>query len=208
MAAAIARTQPARDARVRTRGGVAGQGAVTGKNAHERVLEIAGRAESFVEIRLRGTLDNLHHRVRELGTDIAEANAFPAGVPAANFDHVLAIHREVARQQIEKEHAKAVDVGAEGGAAALEELGRDIRRRAGELRRGVCVGRTHTAEVHQHDPSAHLAHHVLRLDVAVHQAGTMERRQRAAQIDADPGDLAAHSSDRARRSRWRASRLR
>ena len=41
-----------------------------------------------------------------LGRTSRAANAFPAGVAAANFDHVLAIHREVARQQIEKEHAK------------------------------------------------------------------------------------------------------
>ena len=35
------------------------------------------------------------------------------------------------------------------------------------------------AEVHQHDPPALVAHHVVRLDVAVHQAGAVHRRERA-----------------------------
>ena len=41
------------------------------------------------------------------------------------------------------------------------------------------------AEVHQHEAAALLAHDVLRLDVAVHQAGLVDRRQRAAQLLAD-----------------------
>src|SRR5207249_6081447 len=41
------------------------------------------------------------------------------------------------------------------------------------------------AEIHQDDPAPLLAHHVLRLDVAVHETGAVDRRERAAQLDAD-----------------------
>ncbi len=46
------------------------------------------------------------------------------------------------------------------------------------------------AEVHQHEAAALLAHHVLRLDVAVHQAGVVDGGDGAAQILADQGRFA------------------
>ena len=41
------------------------------------------------------------------------------------------------------------------------------------------------AEVHQHRPPALFAHDIVRLDVAVQQAGAMHRGQRAAQVQTD-----------------------
>jgi hypothetical protein len=46
------------------------------------------------------------------------------------------------------------------------------------------------AEVHQDDAAADFTHHVVRLDVAMHQARSMECGQRSTQIDADARDLA------------------
>ena len=50
--------------------------------------------------------------------------------------------------------------------------------------------RLRPAEVHQDDSAAELAHDVVRLDVAVQQAGGVKRGQRAAEIDPDAGRLA------------------
>jgi hypothetical protein len=51
--------------------------------------------------------------------------------------------------------------------------------------------RLRAAEIHQHRAPAGLAHHVVRLDVAVQQPGGVEGGERAAEIDADAGHLAS-----------------
>ena len=183
---------PSRTRRPRTRPRRVGarRGAVTRKDPHQGVFEIAGRAEPLATIDGGCTLDNLDDSIGKLGADIAQAHAFAAGMAAADFGDILSVYREVARQEIEQQHAEAVDVSAEGSATPFKELRCDVRGRARELRRGVRVRCPHAAEVHQHDAPAHLPHHVLGLDVAVDKVGTMERGERPAQIDADSGNLA------------------
>ena len=55
--------------------------------------------------------------------------------------------------------------------------------RLAQARRELGAG----AEVHEDRPAALLAHHVLRLDVAVHEAAAVDRGERLAEIDADGG---------------------
>ena len=56
-------------------------------------------------------------------------------------------------------------------------------------------GQPRGAEVGQDDSAAALTHHVLRFDVAVDEAGPVDRRQRAAEIDRDEqGFLGAERS--------------
>ena len=57
------------------------------------------------------------------------------------------------------------------------------------------------AEIHQHQPAVVGHHDVLRFDIAVQEAGRVDRRHRAAQLDADPCDL------RRRKRRALAERL-
>ncbi len=70
---------------------------------------------------------------------------------------------------------------------ALEEFGSHVERSAGQVRgRLACLRRPRAAEVHEDDAPAHFAHHVVGLDVAMKQRRALQRRQRAAQIDAMP----------------------
>ncbi len=86
---------------------------------------------------------------------------------------------------MEQQHAEAVDVQSDRRLAAAQQLGREVQRRARQpaTRRGA--GRVHVLprpEVHQHEAPALLAHDVLRLDVAMHEPGLVDRRQRTAQF--------------------------
>ena len=69
----------------------------------------------------------------------------------------------------------------------VEHFGRQVERRAGEARDAARAGVAQLAgaEVHQDDAAALLAHHVLRLDVAMDEAGAVDGGERAAQILAD-----------------------
>ena len=98
------------------------------------------------------------------------------------FDRVLACHHPV------EQDSEAVDVGRARGRPPVEELGREIERRAGECRStSRSAGRElrARAEVHQDRPAAFLAHDVLRLDVAVDEAAAVNRGERLAEIHAD-----------------------
>ena len=92
------------------------------------------------------------------------------------------------RDQVEQQHAQAVQIALHRGALAAEDLGREVERRADEPigARQLFAG----AEIHQDDAAAALAHDVLRLDVAMQQAGAVHRRERRTQIEADEGRLA------------------
>ena len=71
-------------------------------------------------------------------------------------------------------------------AGGRRKVRREIQRRPRQCR--VMVGSSRLAaraEIHQHDPAAVFAHHVLGLDVAMDDAGAMTAEKRAAEIDAD-----------------------
>ena len=53
----------------------------------------------------------------------------------------------------------------------------------------ICASDFAGAEIHEHDPAAGFAHHVVRLDVAVQQPGLVHRGHGTAQIDADERSL-------------------
>jgi hypothetical protein len=62
---------------------------------------------------------------------------------------------------------------------------------------GALVEPAANAEIHEDNPTAPLAHDVVRLHVAVHDARLMDGRKRAADVLADQGGLAV--PQRARR---------
>ena len=88
-----------------------------------------------------------------------------------------------------EQHSETVDIGADARRMPVEHLGREIERGAGDGLALDAATRTACAEVHQHDPAAFFAHHVVRLDVAVREAGTMDRGERPAEVLADRGSL-------------------
>ncbi len=159
--------------------------------ASERVLELTGGMKSIARIVRCRAFDNLHHALRKLRTQIAQSRPCAARVRLFQLGEGSGLDRTPSRQQIEKEHAKAVDVARNTGRAAFEKLRRHVGGSAGKVRRHLArLRRPRAAEIHEHDTAADLPHHVLRLDVAMEKRGGLQRRERPAQIDADPNDFA------------------
>ncbi len=102
-----------------------------------------------------------------------------------------ALDRIVLGDQVVEQHAEAVDVGGRGRRSAAQALGAQIQRRAGEQVESGCrrLHRSAGAEVHEDDAAALLAHHVVRLDVAVDEALGVDGGERAAQRPADDDRL-------------------
>jgi hypothetical protein len=95
-----------------------------------------------------------------------------------------AVNRVGLRQQVEQQHAEAVDVTRSGGLLEAEDLGRHVDRRPERYSPGRTIGLRQPppgAEVHQHEAAAILAHDVLRLDVVVDHLRGMDGRQGPAQ---------------------------
>ena len=88
-----------------------------------------------------------------------------------------ALDRVRTGQQVVEQHADAVDVARRRSARAVEQLRRQIERRAGEA---GCAGAQFAAgtEIHQHHPSIVCQHDVVRFDIAVQEAGRVDGRQR------------------------------
>ncbi len=102
--------------------------------------------------------------------------------------HRAGVHWELPGDEIEQQHAEAVEIALHRRALAAENLGREVERRPDEA---VGAGKLLAgAEIHEHQAPAALAHDVLGLDVAVQQPGAVHRRQRRAQIQADEGRFA------------------
>ena len=98
-------------------------------------------------------------------------------------------------QHEEQQHAQAVNVARRARVLEAEDLGRHVGRRADDLeaRGSVRLAELSSgAEVHEDDAAAVLAHHVLRLDVAVNDADAMDGTERAAHVVAEiPGFIGA-----------------
>src|SRR6185436_14915362 len=87
---------------------------------------------------------------------------------------------------------EAVDIAPYRSRLALEQLRRHVQRRpcdAGRLAGGLGRRLGPGAEVEHHDAAAGLAHHVRRLDVAMNEAGVMDRGESPTQALADDGRL-------------------
>jgi hypothetical protein len=169
------------------------------------VLQLACGLISRGGIVSGGALDHADDRIRQIGPQIAEPPADALRMSGFQRIDRAALHRYRAGEQEEQQDAETVDVGGHDGVVPVKQFRRHEQRRAGEHRRpGVVRHRLGTAEVHQDDPAAGLAHDVVRLDVAVQQTCRMQGGQRAAQVAADSGHLvrahgAAVADDRGQR---------
>ena len=162
----------------------------------QRPLELTRGAIAPRRIRLDRPFDHLHDRLREVGAEIAQLLAGTHRVGPLDIRHRGTVNRHASSEQEEQQDAEAVHVGGDRCAGAVEKLGRHVERCAGEdLRRPTRQERLGAAEIHQDDAPADFSHHVLRLDVAVQEPGTVQRGQGPAEIDADAGHFPrAHRS--------------
>ncbi len=150
-------------------------------------LQLAHRPEPIGGLRCDGALDDPHEAIRQVGTRVLQAHVATVVMRLPQLVEVRRLDREVAGDQVIEEHAQAVDVAPDGGLGAAEDLGRQIERRPRELirTRSDLIARAPRAKVHEDEPPALFAHDVLRLDVAMHEAGPMDRRHRATEILTD-----------------------
>ena len=160
------------------------------EHSGERVLEFAGGGDISPQDR---HASRARRSARSMSGNRAadRAAASAARVCAARTSAARPLDRQAAGEEIEQQHAEAVDI-ARWRMPGCPRTARAPCRAACPTDLGVLPGveRPRAAEVHQDDAPADLAHDVVRLDVAVQQAGGVERRQRAAQIDADAGHFA------------------
>src|SRR3989442_1078494 len=102
-------------------------------------------------------------------------------------------HWKVVGHQVVQQHAKAVDVAPDRRLVSKQHFWRHVEGRADNSP----ADRTHfrsllpRAEVHQDQAATFLTHHVLSLDVAVHQAGNMYGSQGATEFEPDESGFAA-----------------
>ena len=87
-------------------------------------------------------------------------------------------------QQVKEQDAQTVEIAPGRLRLAGQDFRREIHRRTRRTR-GRCPLRAAGSEVHQDNPAAGLAHHVLGFQVSMHQPGRVHRGKRPAQIDAD-----------------------
>ena len=95
---------------------------------------------------------------------------------------------EFAGNQVEHQGADAVQVALGRRRAAGQQFRGHVQRRTGQP--GNFAGLDAGTEIHQHGPPPGSAHDVLRLDVAVDQARSVNGGERPAEVDADEGRLA------------------
>ena len=101
-------------------------------------------------------------------------------------DLVLAVERDVAREHLEQHDAERVDVGLAVDVVAERLLGRDVvggPEHAAVGGQPLLVERARDAEVGDLGRALRVDEHVLRLDVAVHDAAVVRGAERAGDLD-------------------------
>ena len=91
------------------------------------------------------------------------------------------------RDQEVQKHSQAVDLRRRRAGAPGKDLRSDVEWRAGEVAaaRRLTIQLPAGSEIHEDGSTTLLAHHVVRLDVAMKDVGAVHRCQRATQVDAD-----------------------
>ncbi len=151
-------------------------------------FELAGRLIARRRARIDRPLDDSHEFRRQIRAGVAQPPALPALVLVTHLARARAVERIRSGHQVIEQDAERVEIRLRRWLMPIEQFRRHVERRADvpalqsvadllELDPG--------AEIHQDDPPAFVAHHVVRLDVAVHQAGAVHRRERARQVEAD-----------------------
>ncbi len=128
-------------------------------------------------------------------------------VPARRADGVGIAVRVFAGEGAEHGDAERIDVGRLVAGFAVKHFRRHVGGRAGNvLRRGILQsGNAHHPEIDQLQRSFALEDHVVRLDVAMDDAGAVQRRCRARQLDRDVASFLQTQARERRESRVSSS---
>ncbi len=120
-----------------------------------------------------------------------QGDGLTACVGADQFAERGALHGKVAGHQVVQQHPEAVDVASDRRLGAGQDLRRQIQGCAHDsparARLGQSLART---EVHENQPSALLAHDVLRFDVSMDQTRIVNGSQRPTELVPDESSLA------------------
>ena len=155
----------------------------------ERRAEHVGPGVAPIRIRIDRATEDAAEPHRNPGTIEPRVGPVPRCVRPAKIRKIAAKHRVRARQQAEQNDADAVHVAPSRGGPARQHFGCEIEWCARGRLPGRVVGLVAGAEVHEHQPAAVVEHDVLGLDVAMHQARGMDRRNRGTQVHAEPRDF-------------------
>ena len=123
----------------------------------QRDFELSGGLVSGFRCARERTIDDADERRGQVGTHVAQAPHPAARCASRSCSIVADGSRELTGDEIEQEHADAVDDPRLSRRLAVEDFGGEIQRRADQAggaagRRAFLAG----AEVHQHDPAARL----------------------------------------------------
>ena len=161
------------------------------KPPEQRALEVTGAAVARLGHARGRAFDDLHDHLGQVRAQRRAARGVrPTPCASRTSPERRALDRMASREQVEQQDAEAVDLARRRRRAPLEQLGRHVERRAEQVARRRAFGVARAAEVHQDDAAADLAHHVVRLDVAVQEAGGVQRGERPAQVEPDARRLA------------------
>ena len=141
-------------------------------------IEVSSCCKAAVWIRINGALDDGDERCGEIGSLIPQAASLTFGVCVGQAVERAPGHGIASSDQVVKQHANGVDVGRDGGGAALEDFRRKVERRAPYSAYRRPPHELAGTEVHQDDaPSVRGTHHVLCLHIAVHHACLVDSGQ-------------------------------
>ena len=133
----------------------------------------------------KGAVEDVVERVAELGAPSADPRRRVVGVREQHGRAARAREHDGAGEALERDRRERVAVGRRGRVAAAHDLGREVGDGADELagrrerRLGAGAGE---AEVGEEGVIARRDEHVLRLDVAVHEADGVRRIERVGDL--------------------------
>jgi hypothetical protein len=141
--------------------------------------------EAVARVLLQSALDGVGDARRDVGPQLEHVRRLLGHMPHCHGNEVLALERNVARQQLEEHDAERVDVGGGVHRPAARLLGRDVVARPEHgpgLRHALDVERSRDAEVGHLRLAVAVQQHVLRLDVAVNEPGRVREGESATDL--------------------------
>ena len=129
------------------------------------------------------TLDDAGELRWHIAPRVLNCGPLAALVRTAKFAQGPCMHWIRAGDEVIEQDAETVNVAPHRGLLLLQHLGCEIEGRAGQIRPCVVLEVSASAEVHEDDAPVFGAHHVVRLDVPMQQAGAVHRRHRATELE-------------------------
>jgi hypothetical protein len=148
------------------------------EHADQIVFHRSSAAIPACRIALQRAFDDLHEARWQIGPLIRQRCPLPARMQRGDAVERLTFDGIPHGHEVIQQHAEAVDVAGDGGRLAIENFGRQIQRCPDQpwFRRQVLRPDLAGAEIHQDHAASGFAHDVVRLDVAMEEAGFVPAR--------------------------------